>query len=191
MQKKKVVIDIDDTCWPLNSRICHQHQIDIRNITAFNIKECNKLSDEQKRILLFAYNDVHTFQNIVWYDGVQDIPKLEQYGAEVHIDSNNCTQDILLTKKRQILRFIALSESRVNLRLIKDTMDKELSDDVFIFCDDSPYHLKKSNAKYNLTLNKPWNTSENGLNILGGKKVLRFNTFREMHQGIIDLLLHG
>ncbi len=175
-----VIFDIDDTAWGLNDRICNMLGIDINNIKSFYIKHNTELSEYQKEQLLNKYSDPEIFKDIEWYDGFTEIFKLEQLDCEVIINSNCNSQDVKDAKHYELVDKLGFSDEKVILNVINDPKHKEMHSDVFILVDDSPFNLAKSTALYNIALRKPWNTSEQGAEIIGDKKVIFCDTFKEI-----------
>lgn len=187
---RKVVFDIDDTAWSLNGRICGLFSIDMNAIENFYIKYNEKLSEEQKKLLIESYSNHEMFKNIEWYDGFTDIFDLEQLGCEVFINSNCNTEEVREVKQYELVDKLGFNPDRVILNVVSNPKHKDLGNEIYIFVDDSPFNLAKSEAIYNIALKKPWNTSESGKEIIGDKKVIYCDTLLEAIE-IIRKLLSG
>lgn len=185
---RKVVFDIDDTAWDLNGRICNMFGINMSLIEHFYIKYNDKLSEEQKKILLENYSNPEMFKNIEWYDGFTGIFDLEKLGCEVFINSNCNTEEVREVKQYELVDKLGFNHDRVILNVVSNTKHKDLGNDIYIFVDDSPFNLAKSEAKYNIALKKPWNTSESGKEIIGDKDVIYCDTLIEAIDIINKLL---
>lgn len=185
---RKVIFDVDDTGWSLNDRVCNILGIDINNLKDFYIKNNKELNDNQKELLLEKYNDYRIFENIEWYKGFESIFDLEQFGCTVYINSNCNTQAVKDTKHIELVDKLGFSDEKVILNIITDAKNKNLDDDIYILVDDSPFNIAKSDAIYNITLKKPWNTSKQGLEIIGNKKVIFCDNFLEIIATIEELL---
>lgn len=183
-----VIFDIDDTAWGLNNKICSMFGIDINSIESFYIKNNSKLSEYQKEQLLSKYSDPEIFKNIEWYDGFTEIFDLEQLDCEVLINSNCNSQDIKNAKHYELVDKLGFNDDKVILNVIDDPKNKSMHSDVFILVDDSPFNLAKSTAMYNIALRKPWNTSEQGAEIIGDKKVIFCDTFRDVLSTVTKIL---
>lgn len=187
---RKVVFDIDDTAWGLNDRVCSMLSIDINNILDFYIKNNNRLSESQQKSLLDSYSDYKVFENIKWYDGFTSIFDLEKFNCYVFINSNCSTLDVKNTKLVELVDKLHFPSDRIILNIISDSKNKRLDDDIYIFVDDSPFNIAKSNAVYNIALRKPWNTSDIGVETIGNKKVIYCDTFVEILE-VVEKLLCG
>ena len=185
---RKVVIDIDDTAWGLNDRVCRLLNIDINNILDFYIKNNDTLSESQKKALIEKYSDYKVFENIGWYDGFINIFDLEKFNCNVFINSNCNTPEVKNTKIVELVDKLHFPLDRILLNIISDPKNKQLEDDIYILVDDSPFNIAKSGAMYNIALRKPWNTSEAGLKTIGSKKVIYCDTFIEILEVIEKLL---
>lgn len=183
-----VIFDIDDTAWGLNNKICSMFGIDINSIESFYIKNNSKLSEYQKEQLLSKYSDPEIFKNIEWYDGFTEIFDLEQLDCEVLINSNCNSQDIKNAKHYELVDKLGFDDDKIILNVINDPKNKPMHSDVFILVDDSPFNLAKSTAIYNIALRKPWNTSEQGAETIGDKKVIFCDTFRDVLSTVTKIL---
>lgn len=183
-----VIFDIDDTAWGLNNKICSMFDIDINSIESFYIKNNSKLSEYQKEQLLSKYSDPEIFKNIEWYDGFTEIFDLEQLDCEVLINSNCNSQDIKNAKHYELVDKLGFDDDKVILNVIDDPKNKTMHSDAFILVDDSPFNLAKSTAIYNIALRKPWNTSEQGAETIGYKKVIFCDTFRDVLSTVTKIL---
>lgn len=190
MITRVVIFDVDDTGWGLNDRVCNILGIDISKIKNFYIKHNEELDENEKKLLLEKYSDSKIFENIEWYVGFESIFDLEQLGCTVHINSNCNTQDVKETKHIELVDKLGFPDEKVTLNVITDAKNKNLDDDIYILVDDSPFNIAKSKALYNIALRKPWNTSKQGLETIGNKKVIFCDNFIEI-LGIIKELLCG
>lgn len=185
---RKVIFDIDDTAWGLNSRICKKLGTDINKITCYSIRENKEITDEQKDVILKMYSDGGTFDNIEFYDGFEEIFGLEQYECEVYINSNCNSIAVRDSKYNQLVNKLKFPENRVILNVVTDPTHKEIQNNIFILVDDSPFNLAKSKARYNIALKSPWNTSENAKEIIGNKNIIYCDTFLEILDTVKELL---
>lgn len=186
-----VVFDVDDTGWGLNDRICNILGIDINKLKAFYIKHNEELNENQKDLILEKYSDPKMFENIEWYEGFESIFDLEQFGCTVHINSNCNTQDVKDTKHIELVDKLGFPDEKVTLNVVKDSKNKNIDDNIYILVDDSPFNIAKSKAKYNISLKKPWNTSKQGLETIGDKKVIFCDNFIEILRTVEELLCGG
>lgn len=188
MLLRAVIFDVDDTGWGLNDRVCDILGIDISKIKNFYIKHNEELDENQKELLLEKYSDSKIFENIEWYEGFGSIFDLEQLGCTVYINSNCNTQAVKETKHIELVDKLGFSDEKVILNVISDAKNKNLADNIYILVDDSPFNIAKSKAIYNISLKKPWNTSKQGLETIGNKKVIFCDNFIEILATIEKLL---
>lgn len=184
----KVVYDIDDTLWGLNKKVCERLNIDEEKIIKFEIYGIDGLTKSQQDAIIKEYGNADNFRNILWYDGVLDILEIEKLGAKVHIKSNSVSEEIANLKYKQLKKILDIEDERIHLHVIKtkDCKKKELDNDMEIFIDDSPYNIVNSTAKVNIMLNHPWNMGKDAEEILNGKKVIRFNTLKEINEFVYE-----
>lgn len=190
MSKNKVVFDVDDTLWGLNDRICASLGIDKSVIHDFNIRKNKSLTDAEKSALLRAYSDVDFFRNIKWFRGIELLNNLFNKGVDVRISSNCMTAYIANVKTEQLLHKLILPQSSIKMNIISsDSSSKEVNDDAFILVDDSPYNIRNSNAKYNILIRQPWNTSLNAYETMTGKTLIYCDTLKEAIELVSELTL--
>lgn len=180
MKKRKIVFDVDDVLWGFNERVSEMTGIPMKALVTYNINKNPTLTDKERKKIIDCYGSSETFKRIEWYDGVLDLLKLENNGYEVYINTNSLTDEIGELKRKQLKSVLALSDSRMSFNTISNPEHKSIDDDVYYFVDDSPHNIEKSNAEVNIVINKPWNTSENGVSIMKGKNIVRFDTLRQV-----------
>lgn len=188
--RRIVVFDVDDILWGLNAKVSEITGIPEEKLITFALQENPLLTDEEKERVMSIYMSSEQFRDIKWYPGVERIMSLEQYGAEVHINSNSISQEVVDFKYSQLKSVIDIPDERLHLNLINigDSKKKDIGDDVFIFVDDSPHNIATSTAKYNLMLNHPWNTSVYGIRDIGNVPVVRFDSLEKIIDHIETLL---
>ena len=178
--KRKIVFDVDDILWGLNKIATDKANIDYNKIVVYSAKENYLLTEDERRRLLEVYSDPDTFRYINWYDGVEDIIRLEQKGAEVYINSNSFNIEISELKRKQLKSILDLPDDRLILNVLTDCKKKEIGDGVWCFVDDSPHNIASSTAVYNIAVKTPWNTSEHALDIIGDKDVIILDTLKDV-----------
>ena len=154
---KKIVFDLDDTLWSLCRRVASLTGVKYNDLVTFSIFDNPLLTDDDRARMLDAFNNAETFENIQWYEGVSDIMKLEQYGAEVYINSNCNIKEVADVKRRQLHELLDIPDERIILNVTSEHTKKDVGDDVYIFVDDSPHNMLYSNAKHKIMLDCPWN----------------------------------
>ena len=184
---KKVVFDIDDTLWGLNSKISEITGISFDKFEEFAIELCTLLTDAEKASVLNMYNSDRLFENIKWFDGIH---RLNDLNAEVFINSNIYRETVDSLKRTQIHEVLDLDDDHIVLNYITDGSVgvKSIDNDVFIFVDDSPYNIANSKAKYNIMLRRPWNVSEYGQGIISDTSVIICDTLNDIIDTIEKLL---
>lgn len=189
MSKNKVVFDVDDTLWGLNDRVCASLSINKSVIHDFSIRRNKSLTDAEKSALLKAYSDVDFFRNIKWFRGIEMLNKLFKDGVDIHISSNCMTADIASVKTEQLLHKLVLPQSNIKMNIISSDSSLKEVEDAFILVDDSPYNICKSNAKYNILIRQPWNTSLNAYETMAGKTLIYCDTLKEVMELVSELTL--
>lgn len=178
--KRKIVFDVDDILWGLNKIATDKANIDYNKIVVYSAKENYLLTEDERRRLLEVYSDPDTFRYINWYDGVEDIIRLEQKGAEVYINSNSFNIEISELKRKQLKSILDLPDDRLILNVLTDCKKKEIGDGVWCFVDDSPHNIASSTAVYNIAVKTPWNTSKHALDVIGDKDVIILDTLKDV-----------
>ena len=100
------------------------------------------------------------------------------------------TAYIANVKTEQLLHKLILPQSSIKMNIISsDSSSKEVNDDAFILVDDSPYNIRNSNAKYNILIRQPWNTSLNAYETMTGKTLIYCDTLKEAIELVSELTL--
>lgn len=176
---KKVIFDIDDTLWGLNAKISKHTGIPLHKFVTFKLEMNPELSDKEKQLVLDWYSTSQLFENIEWFEGIDRINNLK---ADVYINSNIYSSEIEQLKRSQIHDVLDIEDDHIILNNVNNGSVgiKNIDSDTFIFVDDSPYNILHSKAKYNIMLNRPWNTSEYGQSIIGDTSVIICNSLNEI-----------
>lgn len=188
MNKRKIVFDVDDVLWDLNKIATSKAGVDYNKLEVFSANENPLLSEEERSQLIRAYCDPDSFKNIDWYDGIEDIVKLEKRGAEVYINSNSANIEISELKRKQLKSVLGLPDNRLILNIMNNPKKKEVGEGVWCFVDDSPHNILDSTAVHNIVVNKPWNTSRYSSELLEDKFFVRLNSLKEVLNHINCLL---
>lgn len=178
--KRKIVFDVDDILWGLNKIATDKVNIDYNKIVVYSAKENYLLTEDERKRLLEVYSNPDTFKHINWYDGVEDIIKLEQKGAEVYINSNSFNIEISELKRKQLKSILGLPDDRLILNVLTDCKKKEIGDGVWCFVDDSPHNIASSTAVHNIAIKTPWNTSKHALDVIGDKDIVILDTLKDV-----------
>lgn len=177
-----VVFDVDDILWGLNYFVTNKLDIDINLIKKFSINDNDTLSLEQKSSIIKEYRNPDTLSKLSWFDGVEDLNALQRDGVEVRIKSNCLSEEIKYIKLKRLIDILNIPIENIQLDVItmSEIKKKEISDDVDIFVDDSPYNIVSSNAKLNLMIRYPWNISDEAKELVRNKNVRYFDSLNEV-----------
>ena len=178
----KVVFDVDDTLWGLCKKVYSDLGIDINLMDSFMVAECERLTDDEKKRIIEAFQNPDTFKNIKWYEGVEEINQLSELGIEAWIKSNNFGIDVRDTKAKELAEVLTIPSERIILNLVTASeiqSDKGIDKDVDVFVDDNPRNLASSKAKINIAIKAPWNTSDSARIILKDKHIIYCSTFMD------------
>ena len=159
LQIKKIVFDIDDILWNLNERASSLANVYYDRLITYRIEDNYILSDEEKARMHDTYNRTDLFENINFNPGVEEINDLN---ADIYINSNVYSHDVTELKRQQLRKILNIPDDHYIFNLITPSTSqtpKRISSDTFIFVDDSPYNIIKSDAAYNIMIKKPWNIS--------------------------------
>ena len=163
----EIVIDIDDTLWGLNKRICEKRGIKENLLRHFSVYDNSLLTREEKDMMIHDYKDVNIFKNIDWYDGVEKLLELEKFGASILINSNNFSEEIANQKLLELKKVLPdIKDTQIQMNIISDCKKKKIQEPVFILMDDSPHNIANTDAEHYILLEKPWNISRYGFQTL-------------------------
>lgn len=186
---KKVVFDIDDTLWGLNKRIANVLNIDENKLHTFVITDNKLLTEKEKNRVLNEYHNEKIFENIDWYDGIENILKIKNFGVQVFINSNCMTQTMANNKINQLLQVVDIPKENIKCNIIesKSVTRKTIDLDTDILIDDSPYNIANSPAKLNIIINHPWNITDEAEKIMKNKKIIRFDNLNQVNNFLIEI----
>lgn len=162
-EKPRIVYDVDDVLWSLDRRVFGQLGIPLEKHIEYRIQDNPLLTPAEREAVMAAYCDQQTFVDIEFeLPAASEIFRPEQLGAHVEIRSNCYSQAIADQKAMEVARlFPDLRPDQLILQTISTkTYRKDLRDDTFIFVDDSPYNIAKSDARFNIIPRQNQNTSE-------------------------------
>lgn len=189
MNIKKIVYDIDDVLWGLNKRVAKNIGIDENKITHFVIHDNYLLNKEQQDAIMSEYRKNETFENIEWYDGIEDILKPTKLGIDVLINSNCLTERMAELKTEQLMNVINIQKEKIRCNIINPSIatKKKIDEDTDILIEDSPFNISISPAKLNILIDHPWNSSEHALELIKNKNVIRVKTLKEANELIYKM----
>ncbi len=159
--KLKIIFDVDDVLWSLTKYACQKCHIKYGRQSDFHLQNDPNLTPAEVDLLINTFCDPETFREMTFFDDIEHIFDVENYGAEVTINSNCYDPKIITYKRQNLLRiFPHLSEHKLNFSLVTPkTNHKDIPSDIFVFVDDSPYNIASSKAHFNLMPKKSWNTN--------------------------------
>lgn len=158
--KKQIVFDVDDVMWGLNQRVSELTGIPYEKFTVYHIPQNPNLTDAEKELVLSAYHDSKTFQNIVFSDTIISLINQihhEYMNYEVKIVSNCLTAEIMREKKSQLLNVLDLPEHSLRFNIINNAKKKTLPEHIFLLADDSPHNILQAEAVHKIMPAKPYN----------------------------------
>ena len=193
MNIKKIVYDVDDVLWGLNKRVADKIGIDENKITHFVIKDNYLLSKKEQEAIINEYHNNKTFENIEWYDGIEEILKPKEFGIDILINSNCLTNEMVELKTEQLLDIIDIEKEKIKCNLIDTSTatKKKIDEDTDILVEDSPFNISISPAKLNILINHPWNMSEHAIELIKNKNVVRVNSLKEANEYIYNLCIEN
>lgn len=166
---KKTVFDIDDTSWPLGRIASNLSGIPYNSMVEFQVLRNPLLTKVERQRLSAVLHDPATYRRIEFYPNFDKIMSLEEYGAELFVNSNSFSQEINGDKMRQVLKEVpSFPESHMWFGVVNDesTGYKKIDDDTYILVDDSPYTIATSPARYNIVPEMPWNQTQEALEMM-------------------------
>ena len=152
-----VVYDMDDVLWPLNEHACSLTGIDYGKLCQYSLGDNPLLTKDEVKKLSQMYTNVDLWRDLKWERGAKSIHKLQDCGVKVMINSNCLSEEVASFKRSFVGRDLKLPEPQIVLNVTTNWRKKKMIDNTFIFVEDSPHNIEKSNAKYTIIIDKPWN----------------------------------
>ncbi len=180
-----VVYDVDDVCWDFVGRLCAILGIEYNAWRSFYVSENSIFGPEIVERACELLVDASLYQNIEFYNGIEDIlrPRYD-LGVKVEFNSNSTVQTMIDLKREQLMSAIpGLRDEDMTFNLIIPNQPtvKKLSDKTVAFVDDNPHHIVNSTARFNVMPKCPWNTSIEGRRILGNRPVTQLDNLRQIN----------
>jgi len=172
-----IVFDMDDVMWDLNAHVADMTGIPYEKFTVFSVCENPYLTTKEKKKVLDAYQDVHTYRNIRFREYVINLINHiynEHPDCTVKIISNCGTKAIRDEKLIQLLNVLDVPEADIQLNVIDiktQTKKKELPKDIFLLVDDSPHNILSANAVHKVMPSRRHNDGLVVGGYLAGQKV--------------------
>lgn len=185
----EIVYDVDDVLWAFVDVLAKAGGVAIETWEDYYAPN-NPWSETQIARVNQALVDEGIFQNMRFFPGVADILRPEkEFGVKVKINSNCITPKEAELKRRQLKAAIpGLQDDAMtfNYNTINVVHDKKLSPNTFIFVDDNPYHIVKSNARINIMPKWPWNTSDRACKMLERANYTRIDDLQKINQFVYE-----
>ena len=176
-----VVFDFDDILWDHVGYICNKMNININDWVKFEIADNDCFNEEQVNKVHELFKQKETYDNVNFYEGIERINSLKAF---TYIISNVANNDIHDVKIKQLLSILNIPLNRLHMNVVTDFKSKTLPENTYIFIDDSPYNISKSNAVYNIMIRRPWNISNEANKLLKNTSVIMCNSLNE----VIDII---
>lgn len=189
----KIIFDMDDTLWSLNKRICQHTGIPYEKIITFSIHENPLITESEKQMTLSSYGNPAMFENIEWFDGVNQLNNMiHDENINVFINSNSANETCSALKRRQLHEILDIPDDHIIINTTgckkKTVIQKTIDSDTYIFVDDSPHNVAMSPAKYNIMIKTPWNQSDAGKAIVKDKNIIYCDDFHHVLKTIYEIL---
>jgi len=179
-----IVYDVDDTLWDFVGKLCGKLSIDYNSWKNFYVTSNNWDPQLIEKVCYYLTDD-SLFEDIEFYGGIADIlrPALD-LGVNVELNSNAPTTGMIDLKREQLKAAVpGLKDENMTFNLIIPNQPsvKTLPDNTAIFVDDNPYHIAGSTARFDVMPKCPWNTSKDGLTVLGNRPVTKLDNLQQIN----------
>lgn len=167
--KIKVVYDCDDVLWPLNRKIIVEKVgIPEGKQTVFKVDQDPNLTADEKAAMLDAFKDAENFRAMEFYPEISELSEISALGAEIFINSNCFSPDIVKFKTTQLRTALPfLHKKNLHIKHVTPHSNrKAIEADTLAFVDDSPYNISTSKALINLVPKRSWNTTTDAEKIM-------------------------
>lgn len=141
----------------MNIKVSRLTGLDIKKIDTYSIETSTRLTKDEIKAITKCYFDPMTWKDIEYFDGVERLAKLKNFGARVIINSNCANQAVVDYKKSILSKDLGIPNNQIILNAITPTLKKKNTTGAFIFVDDSSSNIENSKAQHNLVLDACWN----------------------------------
>lgn len=172
--KPKVVLDWDDVFWSSGYKVADMLGIEHERWIDHHTNENTLLSMMERETIEQLFMAADTYRDMQLFPGLEEVLELWSMNADLFINSNCYSEEVLKTKRVQIRKALPMLDDehlQLNLVLPNTKARKPIDEDVDIFVDDSPYNVAKSLAKINMVPRLPWNTTGKATEVMQGKNV--------------------
>lgn len=185
----EIVYDVDDVLWSYVGALSKAGGVTLEMWEDYYATN-NPWPSRAIELVNQALANEEIYRDIKFFPGVTDILRPErELGVKVKINSNCITQKVVDLKRSQLKAIIpGLQDDALtfNFNTINVVCDKKLSPNTFVFVDDNPYHIIKSNAPINVMPKWPWNTSGRARKMLSKANYTQLDNLLEINQFIYN-----
>lgn len=186
-----VIFDMDSTLWPFNRKLVQAMGL-TKPMNIYYVIGSPELTLEQQKIAMQCFKDPDFYRDIEFYDGIEDLLRPEELGAEVRIETNSMSRAVSDLKPPQLLAAVrGLTPEHIHCHTLDSPQDKPKSIDprVTVLVEDSPHTVAVSPAQMNVLMRISWNSSAEGVRVMMGKRVRWFGSLREINDYVYRYLL--
>lgn len=192
-EELEIIYDCDDVLWNLVEHSCTLVGADYAQVTDFAIVNIPELTEEKREALYQTFVDLETFRGLDFHPAVAELRRPCELGAQVHINSHSCSQEIADFKRQRLQQMVpGLADGDLDLAVIPvgnaAIRKKSIGERVAVFVDDSPYHIARSQAAVNFLPRQPWNETPAAAELMRGKRYYILDDLAEINQAIYDLV---
>jgi 5'(3')-deoxyribonucleotidase len=158
--KLKIVYDVDDVLNNLNHYVFSTLKLGLPD--RFNIMDCDKYIDEQKKAILGMYSSPDTFRKISYVPGASEICEIEKTGkAEIWINSHSFNEEILQVKHDSLVELLPeMNKSHIILTIGRGAGKKQLDNTDIIVEDSFTNLMEYSDDVLKVLINKTHNQAK-------------------------------
>ncbi len=188
----EILYDVDDMLWSCIGASAERAGLPLECCAAtYSVTDNPLLAKAEQERLIECFHDVKTFQNMQFYQGVADILRPRELGAEVKLKTNSFSEEIAQAKETQLLTAVpGLRAQDIEHNIISwdNRHKKPMSETTTILADDSPYNVQASPALINfMPATLAWTHDACALKLVRGRLVIRTNNLVEMNLEIYKL----
>lgn len=163
----KVVFDIDGVMHPIMETTCKFAGVDIGKIDKYNIKECNKLKDFEKRAILDFLSDVDVFKYGWKEHSTRELNAFKEIAtlAELMFNSISWTSEITKFKEEKLSKEFGFvpKENRILTTVVAGAVKEPILCDIIVEdCYENIKNAQKCGAEAGIDtlgvlMSKPYN----------------------------------
>lgn len=186
----RIVYDLDDVLWDLTRLALQRVELDQKRQTDFRLDRDPAFTSEECAQAIAAFSDAQNYADCEFYPGAESILDVASPTVEISIDSNAYASEVVAVKQRRLHEtYPNMPVELQHVQLVTpESNRKQISNDVLVFIDDSPYNIVDSEAKFNLMPRKTWNTTAKAQKLATGQDKVYRKTWR---RSLPELLASG